>query len=66
MEVTPFNQSLEISEFCHDNGIILLSDNPLAKDIYSDSPHLLQLADSLNITVSQVMSRDNFSNKSHS
>lgn len=54
MEVTPFNQSLEITEFCHDNGIVLLSDNPLAKDIYSDSSHLLQIADPLNITVPQV------------
>jgi diketogulonate reductase-like aldo/keto reductase len=54
MEITPFNQALEISEFCHDNAIVLLSDNPLAKDIYSDSPNLIQIAESLNITVQQV------------
>jgi diketogulonate reductase-like aldo/keto reductase len=54
MEITPFNQSLEISEFCLDNAIILLSDNPLAKDIYSDSPNLIQIAESLNVTVQQV------------
>jgi diketogulonate reductase-like aldo/keto reductase len=54
MEITPFNQALEITEFCHDNGIIILSDNPLAKDIYSESPNLLRIAGNLNNTVQQV------------
>ena len=54
MEITPFNQALEISEFCLDNAIILLSDNPLAKDIYSDDPKLILIAEALNLTVQQV------------
>jgi diketogulonate reductase-like aldo/keto reductase len=54
MEITPFNQALEITEFCHDNGIVILSDNPLAKDIYSESPNLLRIAQNLNNTAQQV------------
>lgn len=54
MEITPFNQALEITEFCHDNGIIILCDNPLAKNIYSDRTDLILIADRLNCTVQQV------------
>ena len=54
MEITPFNQSLEITEFCHDNGIIILCDNPLAKDIYSDRFDLISIAERLNCTAQQV------------
>lgn len=54
MEMTPFHQRGDIAEFCIDNGIIMLSDNPLAKDVYSTKPELVELADSLNLTVQEV------------
>lgn len=54
MEITPFNQSLEITEFCHDNGIIILCDNPLAKDIHSDKSNLISISEQLGCTVQQV------------
>lgn len=54
MEITPFHQRGDIAEFCIDNGIIILNDNPLAKNVYSTRPDLVELAASLNLTVQQV------------
>mmetsp|Transcript_24475 Transcript_24475/g.35989 ORF Transcript_24475/g.35989 Transcript_24475/m.35989 type:complete len:285 (+) Transcript_24475:168-1022(+) len=57
MEITPFHQRLDIAEFCHDNGIVVLCDNPLAKDINSDMPILVELARGLDITTQQLLIR---------
>ena len=54
MEFTPFHQRGDIFEYCIDNGIVVLSDNPLAKDVYSKRPDLVETASSLNITVQEV------------
>jgi methylglyoxal/glyoxal reductase len=54
MEITPFHQRGDVAEFCIDNGIIILSDNPLSKDFYSARPDLVAMAAGLDLTVQQV------------
>jgi diketogulonate reductase-like aldo/keto reductase len=58
METTPFGPRLDIVEFCADNGIIVMCDNPLAKDLNSDSHQaLLDICERLDMTPQQVRMR---------
>lgn len=56
MEVTPFGQKLDIVEFCLDNGIVVMSDHPLAKDInYDHHQGFREICESLDMTPQQVL-----------
>jgi hypothetical protein len=55
METTPFGQRLDIIEFCVDNGIIVMCDNPLAKDLNSENrPEFLEICEGVDMTPQQV------------
>lgn len=54
METTPFGQRLDIIEFCSDNGIIVMCDNPLAKDLNNDNQAFLGICARLDLTPQQV------------
>lgn len=57
MEATPFGPRLDIVEFCMDNGIVVMCDNPLAKDLNVENhPAFLDICQGLDMTPQQVRS----------
>jgi len=54
MEITPFRQRGDIVEFCADNGIVVLSNEPLAKGIQLSHPVIQSIAEKLNISSEMV------------
>lgn len=44
MEVTPFNQMRELTEFCSDSSMVVLDNEPLSKGIRAKHPALLELS----------------------
>lgn len=57
MEATPFGQRLDIVEFCSDNGIQIMCDNPLAKDLNCEHQAFLGICERLDMTPQQVRRR---------
>ena len=47
MEVTPFNQSTELVEFCGDNSMIVLNNEPMCKGLRDDNDTLQFITDTL-------------------
>ena len=52
--MTPFGQRADIAEFCSDNAIVVLCNEPLAKGIKLKHPVIQSIAEDLNITPEQV------------
>jgi diketogulonate reductase-like aldo/keto reductase len=55
IEVTPFGQRADIVEFCSDNSIVILCNEPLAKNIKIKHPVIIAIAEELEITPELVM-----------
>lgn len=56
MEATPFGPRLDVVEFCMDNGIIVMCDNPLAKDLNTDHHQaFVDICHGLDMTPQQVV-----------
>ena len=54
MEYSPFGQSEDISEFCNDNGMVIICDEPLLHNMRHTHPVLISISDELGITVDEV------------
>lgn len=57
MEVTPFHQKADLTEFCNDSSMVVLDNEPLSKGIRSQHPPLVQLADQLSLPADIVLLR---------
>ncbi len=55
MEYSPFGQSEEIIEFCQDNGVALLVDEPNVKNMRHNHPEVMNIADELGISKDEVI-----------
>ena len=55
MEFSPFGQNEEVVEFCVDNGIMMLVDEPGVKNMRHRHPVLLEKAEELEISVDEVL-----------
>lgn len=55
MEFSPFGQNDEVVEFCVDNGILMLVDEPGVKNMRHSHPVLLEKSEELEISVDEVM-----------
>jgi diketogulonate reductase-like aldo/keto reductase len=55
MEFSPFGQNEEVVEFCVDNGIVMMIDEPGVKNMRHRHPELLAVSDELEITVDEVL-----------
>ncbi len=54
MEFSPFGQNEEVIEFCQDNGIVIIIDEPSVKSTRNRHPELLSISEEYNITVEEV------------
>lgn len=54
MEFSPFGQNEEVVEFCADNGIVMLIDEPAVKNMRHRHAELLAISEELEITVDEV------------
>lgn len=54
MEFSPFGQNEEVVEFCQDNAIAVIVDQPFVKCMRHRHPELLALSEQLGITVDEV------------
>lgn len=59
IEWTPFGHSLEMLEYCRDNGIILQAYSPLTRAERLDDPELLDLSEKYNKSPAQILTRWN-------
>lgn len=57
VEVTPFGTRPDIMEFCLDNSIVVLSNEPLAKGIKRKHPELLSIAEDLDTHPDMILIR---------
>lgn len=54
MEVSPFNQRFDLVDVCGDNSILILDNEPLAKNVRSKHPILVEISRELSVNVEQV------------
>eukprot|EP01041_Mallomonas_annulata_P002311 gene2311-4503_t len=57
IEVTPFGQQAELVDYCADNSIVVLCNEPLAKGIKSKNPDLLAVAEALELSTEELLIR---------
>lgn len=57
LEFSPFGQNDEVVEFCIDNGIALLVDEPSVKNMRHSHPDVVDLSVELSVTVDELLMR---------
>ena len=58
LEVTPFGQRIDETEYCIDNNTLILNNNFLGKNIFNTREELVPLAAEMGISVQEVCARD--------